>query len=544
MQFSSLGFMYSDNTLAFPSEIIRPIGIGKDKMVYCMYYPVKYSIANDSPGSNRSGFMMTPIAHVDWLRTARFTIKIKDIPGAANAVCDAIQSKVGSIGFIRGGLTGYSYFTLNITVSFEDLDLSLESEFDEDNGYYYKTNSKTKELTDYIMESCREFLYYADEEIVLNDGTKISKRNCQHNVPIVTNVCTSLTYFWRLSKITKDADIDHFKLKFGTNNRLVDDDHHIRARVVRDLKDNTVSIGSRPIYASVDTKDQIVRFQVLSGDSQSSIVIIHIDWETVDSNSSRGFLEKITAFCAKNKWNIIQVHSKESKLTKYAYGRLNLLVDMGSKSTADRYLDARHENNIDEFQNKLSARFRVVRVRVLPLTKSLAADWKKPGVEMERNRVRFLVSASKNQYENARKLCRELNGFGYVAQFIHDELESQTSGGDTPIKKMADIIRSGSVLLVIIDQNYGRFIKIETGSGSEFHKEGLFSEYEVAMALGAGVDVIPVVYECGNDIPEIPAESLISKQTTMIKNLDFTNDKEKSLKQIEDVYLGYAGMID
>ncbi len=546
MQFSAFGFMHADYTISFPSEILRPIGLGRRKMIHCMYYPERYSSITNSNGFNSFGFMMTPLPYADWPRTARFTIKLRDVVGAAHAVCKIINDECGTLGLVGGGATGYTYSTLNLSVTFNDLKLTVNSPYSKKNGYYIETYERASKLAERIKGECDDLLYSGEESIDLHTGKKLSKSNYQHRNSVVNTICTSLTYFWRLVELEDLDELKPFELKLGTNNRVIDDKRYIKSILSKKLEGSSEPhkiIGSRPIYASLDTKDQTIRFRIMPKDSESSIVGIRIYWETIAGKNSRGLLESITKYFLDKNWNMRQTFSKESSEGKQTYGLLNIVVEMQTIFEAEQFLDTKPEFIRKDLQRTLSKDHEIRQVRITQLTNMLASAWRRSDVGENKYRVNILISAPNKNYDEAKKLTKELNEMGYLAEFIHDLLEKGGPGKNT-ILSMADIIRKGSALLVIADENYGEYILQTLESGKvKVEKEGLYSEFEIAMALGAGIDVYPVAYERGEKVPNLPSESLLSP-TSMFMRLDFKNDRENSILQIEDRYLELAGKIN
>lgn len=562
MQFSAFGYRHSDSTLSFPSEILRPIGIGKDKTAYCMYYPAEYSpLAADHDGDsderfNEHGFMLTPVLVDDWPRSVRITITLQDRAGALNAITSIVKDQGGSIGFFRGGSGSSSCFVLNMTVSFPDVNIVYGDDkhcpYDSKKGFYVEVYKRAKKLAAKIRKDASDYLYLGEEAVELVDGSKLQKGNSERyskQKAVVMSMCTSLCYFWRLVQFEEDKDqrklISPFQLSFGSNNRLKDHSDRIReiiaSRETFKLKSAGVSdrriadyhIGGRPIYASVDTKDQTIRFRILNGDSNSSLFAIQVDWERAepqtsnDPSSCKGVIHGFTEYFEKERMTIKQIHSKEFIKNNSIRGRFNAVINARSLLKAKRFIRDKSPTDLSGELNEYLLPFRVrqERVRVMSLTQMQSAAWQKSDVGLGHNRMKFLISASaaNDGYVKARTFTKELNELGYTTEFIADHLhlpESNTksSSMNTCLDRMRGIVTTASVLFVLVDDIYGKIIPKDGAQEKELkaleHEElaylgaaqaanakvsksikvGFYSEMEAAMAFALGITVIPIAY--------------------------------------------------
>lgn len=557
MQLSSLGFMHPDYSMSIPSEILRPIGLGQGKAIYCMSYPKKYSqiACDDLSNFNDNGFVLTGIPYEDWPLTARFTIKVLDKPGSVGVICKAVKDFGGAISFVRGGSTGYTYFTLNLTVKVNDVEIT-HCDFNEKCGYFNKVYSRFCDLERFITKECKHVLYEGKGFVKLDQERKFNKSNYQHHQSIVINVCTSLTLFWRIKEIY-DESLEVFGLSLITNNKVQIEDLALKNLIQSGdkAKLDTSDFVHRALYLSVDTKDQTIRLRVLSNDNESTILGVRLDWEAEDPN---GIVNEITSFFETESYHIRHVHGKETKKTKSSFGRVNLLVDLIDSENSKKFKESygvlskdskeksdesiwstsfdrsRLRKEINDFIGKKSKGMQtILDVRLTSPSLIVQKAWKKSDLNNRNQSIRFLISSPSSRYNDAKKLSGELSSIGYEVSTIEEELESVTG---VPFYNMLEKIKKASVVLVLVDEDYGQVLF--NNKDRTFYKNGFYSEIEATMAASLGVKVIPITYnERSPDIGNFPQQSIFGKKKDGVVHLNFKKKKEKTKKILHDIYM-------
>ena len=276
---------------------------------------------------------------------------------------------------------------------------------------------------------------------------------------------------------------------------------------------------------------------------------LSLDWSTADETISRGFLSIFSSFCTKRGWNIKQIISRESERAPCSSGRTNAMIEFANMYTAKDWLERKEDRLLEEINSCISeSGYYVYSARFRELGPIQAKAWLSSDVGSRLNSVTFSVSAPNHLYDEAEELVDNLNRYGYNSVFIHNELPKSPNNNTNIIYRMAEVIQQSSCLLVLVDKKYGEYQnQINDRSDGkdtiETVKLGLYSEHEVAMAYGASKEVVPVVYK-DKKVPKLSTDSLISPRISYFLKLDFENDLERSLHNLENLYLKHASQLD
>lgn len=364
---------------------------------------------------------------------------------------------------------------------------------------------------------------------------RLRKDNYNHADSIVMTVCTSLTFFWRLHKFSKNSLVEIFSLKFENRNLVVDAEGGLQNSLHRLLKNPTMvqQIGTRPVYASVDTKDQTIRLRILPKDAESTMLNFQFDWFSAKGQPALGVIKRFTDVCKLNNWNIRQLDSRESAVNHGVKGRTNLTVDLGILAIVDECVNHNKDWINEYFKSCNSDTFKINRHRITRLTHLQSLSLRRRHQGNSSHRVKFAISSPGELERDAKECEKKIKELGYYAEYIERQLKKADTK-ESNLHRMADVVRDADILIVLVDKHYGK-IKLNP-SKKENPKRGFYSELEVAMAYGANLEVVFISFNQKRPI-QLPSEAIISVAETIEVVDTKTNEGLFSFAELlEEIY--------
>jgi len=334
---AGIGKINKDCNVYLPVDLISPLSIVDDVMIWGIFYPPTNKYDYDLRKKANYDFVLSPIPFDLWGKVGRLKIRLKNIPGAHEKITKQIYDTDGSILISEASRSAHSYDTWTIVITFDDLD---KITYDEKNKIFIQTQIKFNELKENILNNCNDVIYIDKNDQNMKEPLRITSYNAlsyfyniYENKPsnLAINNELAWTYYTPFCLSSKNNGVLSSDNKFSSILNTINS-------YEKNLTGTNNEILPCKVFCELETNDINVRMTLIRSSDERKFFNASVNFrKSGPHNTSRGFLNYVLNSLPSHYsiWGIVnRTMCFTSEIEK---GRADLLIeDMNCRSDLDR----------------------------------------------------------------------------------------------------------------------------------------------------------------------------------------------------------------